>query len=78
MHLYLLVTGHVRRWLLDDWHTLHCNDYTSCSKESAPAYRGRLWSDILVDLEFSLTEFAACSKPTSGDNYRKASYPSAG
>ena len=33
-------------------------------------------SNVLVNFfEFLCTEFAACSKPTSRDSYRKASYP---
>ena len=34
------------------------------------------WSNVLVDLfEFLLTEFVACSKPPSRNNYHKVSYP---
>ena len=34
------------------------------------------WSNVPVDFfEFLSTKFAACSKPPSRDNHRKASYP---
>ena len=60
--------------LLDDPHTFHCSDYFVvggiCTCLGV--------SDVPVDFfEFLSTEFAACSKPPSRDNYRKASYPRA-
>ena len=43
---------------------------------ATPLLRGFQRSNDPVDFfEFLSTEFAACSKPTSRDNDRKASYP---
>ena len=74
-HIYPLVTGQRQtlttgrsahfslHWLLRDWK----NPHLLMSFE---------WSNVSVDFfEFLTTEFAACSKPPSRDDHRKASYP---
>ena len=35
----------------------------------------RAYLNVNIDLELLSTEFSACSKPPSRENYRKASYP---
>ena len=57
-------------------HTLFIAVNTSWSEESAPAQEFALGSNVPADFfEFLSTDCVACLKPTSQDDYRKASYP---
>ena len=56
--------------------TLFISMTTPRLEEFSPALEFPLISNVSVDFfEFLPTEFAACSKPPSKDNYRKAFYP---
>ena len=74
-HIHLPVTGQrqtiavgrfahfLLHWLLRDWRNPHLR-------------RSFQWSNVPADFfEYLPTEFAACSKPPSRDNHRKAFYP---
>ena len=69
--------------LLDDTHTFHYQDYfviggiRTCLRVSDDLKRNALRNVPVDFFEFLSTEFAACSKPPSRDNHRKASYPRA-
>ena len=75
-HIYLPVTGKLQTLiLLNDptaSDTFNCNDYFVIRRIQTCLGV----SNVLVDFfELFSTEFAACSKPPSRDNHRKASYP---
>ena len=67
----------VGRLLLDYPRTFHCNDYFVVGgMRSLHLLRSFRRSDVPVDFfGFLSTQFAACSKPPSRGNHRKASYP---
>ena len=61
--------------LLDDPHTFHCIDYFVIG--GIRTCLGVSYDSINVSVDFFeylFSEFAACSKPPSRDNHRKASY----
>ena len=69
---FLLNTVTANYWMI---RTLFIAVTTSCLNLSIPASKFP-WIHVRVNfLEFLSTKVAACSKPLSRDNYRKASYP---